>query len=625
MKRCAVFRTAGRGAVLCLLAVLAGLGCVKRPVDYAREHAKTLAPAKLESSGSAPSATGPVRKLRVRVYADSDYRDQVLRWRSRVVEQLRRASDVVRGPLGVVFDLESTQPWEHRASGDDLGPSLSELEALDPGMDVDLVIGFVSALKVFTVSQHQLGMARPLGRHMLLREMENPEEVRHLMDALIHLPKDEREALYQERKHHKETSVLLHEWAHTLGVFHVRDSRWMMYPIYEPHQATFAPRSLELIQVSLRHLPKAHRDSEAAQAWARELKEKISAAPWPDWEGPDKDELLATLERMAAGAPPSERAVAALPSGARQELEALLALDKQGRSEVAAQRMEPLVRRYPDHTEVQILACYLSTRAAPRLPSTRERCEATAARFPRQHAPLLNLAMMELHQDRRAEAQAYLVQARQRLEAGPPESGAWWVDLAVLFKETASVTWAEEAANRVPGDPKAGTVLTWARQTRRWVALPADPKVGGVPVEREGEVVRAVKEVEAQLDKGMMGRAQARVAALAKAFPQAPAVEALRCELHLRSGSSGPARTACRKAVAAYDEAVSAHFILGWLAANAGTRQEARTHLERVVALEPAHADAWRMLAEQYRAAAMGDALKDLKQRYRLQFSRELP
>jgi predicted Zn-dependent protease len=119
-----------------------------------------------------------------------------------------------------------------------------------------------------------------------------------------------------------------------------------------------------------------------------------------------------------------------------------------------------------------------------------------------------------------------------------------------------------------------------------------------VPVEREGELIRAVKEVEAQLDKGQMGKAQARVASLAKAFPGAPAVEVLRCELHLRSGATGPARTACRKAVATYDEAVAAHFILGWLAVNAGSRQEARTHLERVVALEPAHADAVRMLKD---------------------------
>ncbi|HZI10489.1 MAG TPA: matrixin family metalloprotease [Myxococcus sp.] len=597
MKRCAVLRTAARGAVLSILVVLSGLGCVKRPVDYAREHAKTLAPAKLEAAQGAPPATGPLRRLRVRVYADSDYREQVVRWRSRIVDQLRRASDAVRAPLGVTFELETTHPWERRVAGDDLDASLNELEALDSGEDVDLVIGFISALKVFTVSQHQLGMARMMGRHIVLREMENPAEVRQLMEALIHLPQDEREALYQQRRQHKETSVLLHEWAHTLGVFHVQDSHWMMYPNYEPHQAAFAPRSVELIQVSLRHLPRARKDAAAFQAWARELKEKIAAAPWPGWEGADKDELTGLLDGALAGRLPHwlQYGVEPLPSGARQEFEELLALDKQGRSEVAAQRMEPLVRRYPDHVEVQLLACYLYTRAAPRLPSTRERCEATAKRFPRQHAPLFNLARMELSVGRHAEAQAYLVQGRQRLEAGAGVDVAWWGDLAAFFKETSSVTWAEEAAARVAGDKRAGMVLTWARQTRRWVGLPAD---SGVPVEREGELVRAVKEVEAQLDKGQMGKAQARVASLAKQFPRAPAVEVLRCELHLRSGATGPARTACRKAVSAYDEAVAAHFILGWLAKTAGAKQEARTHLERVVALEPAHADAQRMLKD---------------------------
>ena len=76
--------------------------------------------------------------------------------------------------------------------------------------------------------------------------------------------------------------------------------------------------------------------------------------------------------------------------------------------------------------------------------------------------------------------------------------------------------------------------------------------------------------------------------------------------------------------MAAHEEAVQAHFILGWLASASGPREEARTHLERVVALEPLHRQAWQLLAEQYRAVGMAEALKTLQGRYREQFAQEL-
>ncbi|WP_164014150.1 tetratricopeptide repeat protein [Pyxidicoccus trucidator] len=616
-------RSAGRAAALCLLLAVASLACVKRPIDYEREYAKQLAPSKLETGSK--SASGPVRKLRVRVYADSDYRDQVMRWRSSIVDQLRRASAVVRGPLGVTFELESTHLWERRSSESELDSSLTELEALDPGEGVDLVIGLVSRMKVFSAAQHQLGIGRMFGRHCVLREMGNPEEVQNIMNMLLHLPADEREALYHERRLHKETSVFLHEWAHTLGAFHVQNSAWMMYPNYGTEQAAFAPRTLEMLAVSLRHLPQAHRTPEARVAWARELKEKLAATVWSDWEGPDKEEVVAWLEHMASAQASVAKGPAPLPSADRQRLDEILALDREGRSEVAAQQMESLSRFYPDHEQVQSLACYLGTRAAPRLPATRERCEATAARFPREAAPLMYLAVLQLQLGSPTEAQAHLAQARQRLEARPDTGPDLWADLSGLFKQTASLTWAEETARKAAGVKDAGKVLSWALQTRRWVALPVDPKLSGVDVAREGELIRAAKEVETSLDKGSMAKAQSRLSWLSREFPRAAVGHVLQCELHVRSGRASPARTACRKAVATHDEAVQAHFILGWLAVNAGSRQEARTHLERVVTLEPLHAEAWRLLAEQYRAAGMREALDGLKGRYREQFARELP
>jgi tetratricopeptide (TPR) repeat protein len=616
-------RLAGALRVLLTLFLLGGAGCVKRPVDYEREYARTLAPKRLEGASSAP-ATGPRRTLRVRVYADTDYRSQVLQWTRGIEAQLRRASAVVEGPLGVVFEVDSTRAW-NRTGGQDLETALTQLEALDPGEDVDLVIGLVSALPIFTTSHHQLGLARMFGRHCVLRGMENPEEHKALLSIFTHLPDDEREALYRERKLHKETSVLLHEWAHTLGVFHVQDSQWMMHPSYEPAQGTFAPPTLQLLALSLRHLPQGRRDREAQQTWARELKEMLTATVWPDWEGPEKEASLAWAEHALAGKTPlGPEAPTPLSPADMRRLDEVVALDKQGRVEVAAQQLEPLVSRYPRDERVQSLACYLAMRTAPKLPTTRERCEAAVTRLSNPLPLLMSLAMLHLQAGDPVEAQAYMLRARQHLEAQPESAPETWADLAGLFQNAFCVTWAEQAAAKATGTRESSRVLDWATQTRRWKALPADPERSGVAVEREGPFIRAVKELEGQLDGGAPGRVRARLAALSTEYPRAPMVQVLQCELHLRSGQLGPARTACRKALVAHEESVQAHFILGWLAANSRAGQEARTHFERVIALEPTHPDAWRMLAEQYRIAGKSSELKDLQERYRARFSREL-
>lgn len=616
---------APRGALLALWVCVAGLSCVKRPVDYAREHARTLAPAKLESSARTPASA--VRKIRVRVYADADYREQVLRWRSNVVSQLQRASAVVRGPLGVVFELESTREWAHRGVEGELEKSLAALELADPGEDVDLVVGFVSALKFFSSSHDELGMARMFGRHCVLREMGNPEEVRAIMEALIHLPADERQTLYQERKMHKETSVFLHEWAHTLGAFHVRSSRWMMFPTYSPHQAEFTSQTRALLETSLRHASTGRRDEAGARAWATELGALLDSTTSSDWEGPDKEAVVRWLGLVREG---KAQLVVRQPKTTlspedQRRFDAILALQQEGRFEVAAQQMEPLARRYPEDARLQGVACQLDTRVAPKLPATREKCAAIAERFPDQIAALFQLAIMDLHQEHPLEAQGQLVRALQRMEVNPGTPPEVWGELAALFKLTSSLTWAEQAVSKAGTGSRPETLRTWARQTRRWMALPAEVSVSGVAVEREGELIRAAKDVEAHLDQGQTSKAQTRLAWLKREFPRAAVQHVLDCEVHLRAERTRPARAACLRAVAEHEEAVQAHFLLGWMASTSGPREEARTHLERVVALEPQHKEAWRLLAEQYRAEGREEALRTLQGQYREHFAQELP
>ena len=64
---------------------------------------------------------------------------------------------------------------------------------------------------------HQIGIAATPGRHLVLRGMDDEQEGLAIDRDLSLLPNDEREALYTQRRAHKEAVMFLHEWGHTLG------------------------------------------------------------------------------------------------------------------------------------------------------------------------------------------------------------------------------------------------------------------------------------------------------------------------------------------------------------------------------------------------------------------------
>ncbi|WP_375759129.1 tetratricopeptide repeat protein [Corallococcus exercitus] len=588
------------GALLLILAGLLGLRCAAPapPRDGSRAR---IAPS--PTSSPSPSA----RVLRVRVYADVDHRARGLHWERAFEAWLQRASEAVRGPLGVTFQLESARTWDRRGSEGPLEPVLGALEAVDAGEDVDLVVGLVAAPVSFDGAQHELGFARVLGRHVVLRGPGGG------------LPVEARQRL--------EVAVLLHEWAHTLGAPHVRDGRGWMSPKYDAGQRGFDARTLALLGAGLRHLPGARVELEAQKAWARELRGVVEAMTGPAWEGPERDFLLEWTERVRAsgvvlGPEGTPRSLTPLE---RQRLAEVIALEKAGRPEVAAEALEPLAVRHPHDERVQLLACYLAVHLTPGLEATRERCERAIARFPDEPSLRMNVALLHLHAGRFDEARDSLVAARRNLEARTEVEPAQWADLAALFLRAHCVTWAEQTAARAPGLSASAGVLEQAARLRRQVALPARAEAGTSPAlepAREGALVRAVSDVEALLHAGSSGPARERIAALARAFPASPSVTLLQCELHLLQGRLGSARTACERVLAFREDAVQAHLLLGVLATNTRAHARARKHLERVIALEPSRTEAWHLLAREYRGTRQ---LRTLQARYREQFARDLP
>ncbi|NBD12057.1 tetratricopeptide repeat protein [Corallococcus silvisoli] len=558
------------------------------------------------SPAAAPTAAAlPGRALRVRVYADADHRARVLHWERGFAAWLQRASEAVREPLGVTFELESARAWDRRGSNGPLEPVVDALEAADAGEDVDLVVGLVAAPPAFSDSQHELGFARVLGRHCVLRGID------------AGLPVEARQRL--------EVSALLHEWAHTWGAPHVRDGRGWMSPKYDAAHEGFDARTLALLDAGRRHLPGARVELAAQKAWARELRAAVEGMSGPAWEGPERDFLLEWTDRVRAasvvlGPEGTPRSLTPLE---RQRLAEVIALEKAGRVEVAAEVMEPLAVRHPHDERVQLLACYLAVRLTPGAEATRQRCERAAARFPSEPSLRMNVALLHLHAGRFDEARDSLLAARRNLEARTDVEPVQWADLAGLFLRAHCVTWAEQTANRAPGLAASSAVLEQAALLRRQVALrPHGDAPPTVDPMREGFLVRSVIDIEALLHAGASGPARERITALAREFPETPSVMLVQCELHLLQGRLGAARTACERVLAFREDAVQAHLLLGVLATNTRAHARARAHLERVIALEPSRTEAWHLLAREYRGTRL---LRPLQTRYREQFARDLP
>ena len=88
----------------------------KSPVTREREAAGHLAPTGLDLTPAVPHRADP-RSIRVRVYADSDYRGLVMRWQVRLRAQMGRLNAVVGPVFNVKFEIESLRSWDRSHVG----------------------------------------------------------------------------------------------------------------------------------------------------------------------------------------------------------------------------------------------------------------------------------------------------------------------------------------------------------------------------------------------------------------------------------------------------------------------------------------------------------------------------
>ena len=112
-------------------------------------------------------------------------------------------------------------------------------------------MGFVSSVERVATSHDQIGWAALFGKHWIARGMVSAAETDAIQRSLDKLSTSELDRVTRERRLHRETSVLLHEWAHTLGAIHERSPDWLMAPALYANQVSFSAPSILLIEVGL--------------------------------------------------------------------------------------------------------------------------------------------------------------------------------------------------------------------------------------------------------------------------------------------------------------------------------------------------------------------------------------
>lgn len=290
----------GKFATLIMLAAVVGAsGCLfgwteKAPPRIRRSE--VAGDLEVEPGG----ATGPAVPVKLRVWADQDYR-KLPRWKVRARALIERANEYLAASFGIELEPEF-KDWERQGDGGDHPDAvLEQLQRHDPGEGADWVLGFTGALPRFSTSQHDLGFAALHGKHMVLRHDDLTAELAYLRQELRDRPKKTRELIIEDRRRHKEVAVLLHEWAHTLGAIHERGGGQLMRQEYDYQAHGFSPMTVRIIRLGLklRRAETAEEQRVAAEALVSELE----TMNWPGVEPTERQQILELVRyRLAAAA-----------------------------------------------------------------------------------------------------------------------------------------------------------------------------------------------------------------------------------------------------------------------------------------------------------------------------------
>jgi predicted Zn-dependent protease len=569
---------------------------------------------------------GTPRALRVRVYADHEHRAQSRRWSAHFQEQVELANEILIPEFGIQLEVVEFKQWTRQAPAQRLHEILDELEGRDSGADVEWVIGLASALSSVSTSMHELGVARPLGRHIVLRGYSDIAERKEL-------GKDYEEELFTVRRRHKQATLLLHEWAHTMGAIHVEgDETKLMNTYYSKDITGFASQNADLIRAVLevRLLPPEQR-SEAAEAMA--LRRYLDSTPrWERWLASDYEMLREMLEQRAlADEAQFEQGVARndIPDEARAIYERVRGLARAGKIDAALAELGALVEAYPAHVRFRVTACELwLSKEGPGAGATTQ-CKRIADLDAGD--PTGDLLLARAHA-----AGGQLLAAHEVLSATVERAAGMidapaeirmelWRALLSAYQAMRAVTWTEAVLARAPIAPDLQEFRAWTVATRRRYGLPAGAKRHKISPEREADYLAQVRAVLDLTYSRSHDEAKKLALKALRSYPDAPGLLGALCDLELRMRQFGAARARCVKALSGHDEASWPRYLLGILELREKRNQAGIAHLQRAIELDPDLRQAYHALYKAYQRTRNTQGQDQMHEAYRQRFGVAIP
>lgn len=578
---------------------------------------------------------GDPRTLTIRVYADPAVR-AMPRWKDELTEQIDYASQLFTPLLGVKLQVEKVTDW---ARTGDPSTALTQLRELDKGDGVTWVLGVIAQNDAATKVMSELGAAEPLGHHVILRAWAEKPETAALAATIPELKDAERAELLNAHRRHKQTVVLAHHLAATLGAIAETDPQWLQNPIYSAKQTGFSERNRELLQLAADE----RATDGASDVIAKKLLAAIEKSEWGGWVAADKEQVVNRL-RIVIDAQRAGKTATDIPAAAYDQLTRIEQLARQGQLDDAMAELDNVIAAYPGNASLTQKKCEIllaPRRAAAPAPKKGEKpappkppeppdakalaaCARASELAPGDPKPHLAVGRALLVAGDKKRAREELVKAEDKIANLPAGADQVWTQLVKLYLGIGALTWAEAAIEKAKLAAAEDTASI--AETRNRYGVPRGAKF--VTPDREGDLVTAVKKALAEVYASKYGDAEKTLAAADKAWPGAPGVAATRCDLELRRGNAGAAKAACERALAIYPNESWALYLLGTIAfkdTSVAATKVGIEHLKKAIALDPGLGQAWRTLGKAYDRAKDPAAREQLAKDYQAKFGAPLP
>ncbi|HEY4175935.1 MAG TPA: tetratricopeptide repeat protein [Kofleriaceae bacterium] len=599
-----------RALVLAAVAACGGPQIKNHDVDLSK-----VTPATLEAERP---REGDPHPLTLRVYVDPGVK-ALPKWKEEITEQVDYASQVLTPLIGVRLSIAETKDW---ARSGDPGTALQQLEELDKGDGVNWVVGYIAANGSASKAFSELGGARPLGKHIIVHAWAEEQETAAIAGTLPDLKEAERAQVMESHKRHKQTVILLHFLATTLGAIAETDPAWIGNVLYSPTQHGFAEKTRELMTIA--------GDGRAAELdnaeIAKRLLEVIDKEDWGGWIAASKEETTAYLRTLTDAANKGKVATD-VPAAALDQLTRIKQLVKQDQVPTALAELDNLLAAYPATGTLHQLKCdIMLAKVGVGDPKTMQACRRVTELAPGDPGPHIAIAEAQLKGGKDED----IVAARKELQLAeskivnlpdPAAAEATWRRVIGIYQGLGALTWTDDAIvkAKLDKDPIAVSVAS----VRARYGVPRGSKL--VAPEQEAALVAAVKKSLELVYGSKYGDAEKALAAAEKKWPGAPGLYAARCDLAMRQGSVDAAKANCNKALAADPNESWALYLSGVIALkNASGTNEGIAQLKKAIAVDPDLGQAWRTLAKAYSRTKDKAAFEALAAEYQARFNSQL-